>query len=114
MNKRKLWEKEVHCNLLIQNSMDFIENMLFKNKVRIKDVPFNLRTYKTSLYICGLRISRGISQERYMQDLNLLKNDIQNIHNYNKRSFIELYKSSLNFSPNALIGKGLSFFNKNT
>lgn len=97
-NKGKLYKTPNDC-LLIQSTLNFIENMLLYDKVRIKDVPLNLRTIKTSLYISALRISRGISQERYIEDLNLLKSDIQYIHNNKKRSFIELYKSSLNFSP---------------
>lgn len=96
---KKQSKNNVQSCILVQNSLNFIVDMLLYDKVRIKNVPRELRVFNTSLYITALRISRGLSQERYMEDINLLKSDIPYVNKRKTRNFIALYESSLNFSP---------------
>lgn len=63
--------------------MDFYEStlqwacdMLLCDKIRLEDVPKEIRATSGAIYITALRISNIISCERFVQDLTILAQDI--------------------------------------
>lgn len=86
---------------LLNSSLNFIENMLLLEKINIFDIPFELRTSFSSLYITACRVARSYGIEEYRKIIQLLKEDIKNV---DKVCFY-----SLNKALNDLEGN-MSFF----
>jgi hypothetical protein len=60
---------------LYDTALRWINDMLLCNRIRLKDVPRDIRT-ASCVYVSAFRISRGISCERYIEDLAILRDDI--------------------------------------
>lgn len=61
---------------LYNSALQWIQNMLLYDEIRLKDIPFEIRSSDRGIYITALRISNKLSCNRYIRDLNILCNDI--------------------------------------
>lgn len=86
MDRDKPHEKE-DAELLL-TAEKFIERMVLHDKITLWDVPAEIRMHSVTIYTYACRVSRNKSKERYVNDLETLKTDIDNCHS-------ELYKSAL-------------------
>ena len=64
-----------------QITLQWIEKILFYDKVRLKDIPTEIRATSADIYIVAFRISRNITCQRYLQDLEVLCLDLTAIKN---------------------------------
>ncbi len=62
--------------IFIQETLQWIRSMLFRNEIRIADVPQHIRLSLPQLYVTAFRISRDISVQRYVSDMQTLQADI--------------------------------------
>ena len=70
-------EKEVLQLMCFQKStLQWIQNMLLSDEMRLKDIPPEIRTSSNSIYITALRIGRSTSCRRYVKELQMLCQDI--------------------------------------
>ena len=60
----------------IESTLQWVDKMLIADMIRLRDVPKEIRTSGSSVYITALRISNAISGERFVQDLKVLALDI--------------------------------------
>lgn len=83
-----------------QNLSTFIEFLLIDGRVRLSEIPTDIRVSDTAIYISAFRVSRNISKERYLQDLNILENDLSFVDNNHFTEFQNLlsnYKYNIKF-----------------
>ena len=57
--------------------------MLLCDEIRLKDIPYEVRTASSSLYIIAFRISNKVSCKRFIKDIQLLCQDIYKMSNDN-------------------------------
>lgn len=60
----------------VESTLQWVDNMLLCDMIRLRDVPKEIRTASSGVYITALRMSRSISCERFVQDLKVLALDI--------------------------------------
>ena len=68
------YRKVEHMNRMY---LQFLTEMILCDKIQIKDMPFELRTSDSGLYVAAFRVSRNISSERFADDLQLLQKDLE-------------------------------------
>jgi hypothetical protein len=61
---------------LYKSALLWICDMLLYDKIRLKDIPFEIRTSDTGTYVVAFRLSREISRERLFEDITILCEDI--------------------------------------
>lgn len=69
----------IHQKKALSDSLNFLKEMLLYNKIRISDIPKSLRILDIDIYIFALRVSRGFSKQRYMEDLSIMKADLETL-----------------------------------
>ena len=57
-----------------------IEKLLLVNKVRLREIPFEIRVMHKELYVLAFRTDRNISLKRYNKDLKLFESDITSLN----------------------------------
>lgn len=82
-----------------QITLQWIEKMLFYDKVRLKDIPTEVRATSADIYIVAFRISRNISCQRYLQDLEVLCLDLTAMKNQDpmKSKLLRILSNALKF-----------------
>lgn len=76
--------------------LQVITEMLLCDKIRIQWLPFELRISNKDFYLSAFRVSRNISKERFIEDMKLLYNDIQNDFP-DKERYIEIFNSYIDY-----------------
>lgn len=79
----------------------FIQNMLLFNKIRLTDIPPVLRTMDVSIYLTALRISRGISRQRYQEDLDVMRSDFLKLAPEKRKQWSHYYYDSVRYIDNS-------------
>ena len=64
-------------------TLQWIRNMLLCDEIRLKDIPYEVRTSSCSIYVMAFRISNKISCNRFVKDMQLLCQDIYRMSNKN-------------------------------
>ena len=59
-----------------QETLQWINNMLLCDEIRLKDIPEKIRISSSSIYNAALRVSNGLSCKRFVQDMKILCRDI--------------------------------------
>ena len=85
------YRKIEHLNSL---SLQFINEMILCDRIKIQFLPFELRTAYRSFYLSAFRVSRNISNERFMDDVMLLYGDLQKNFD-DKKCFMKMLLSAL-------------------
>ena len=82
-----------------QITLQWIEKMLFYDKVRLKDIPTEVRATSADIYIVAFRISRNITCQRYLQDLEVLCLDLTAMKNQDpmKSKLLRILSNALKF-----------------
>lgn len=82
-----------------QITLQWIEKMLFYDKIRLKDIPAEIRISSTDIYIIAFRISRNITCQRYLQDLEVLCLDLTAMKNQDpmKSKLLRILSNALKF-----------------
>ena len=82
-----------------QITLQWIEKMLFYDKVRLKDIPTEVRATSADIYIVAFRISRNITCQRYLQDLEMLCLDLTAMKNQDpmKSKLLRILSNALKF-----------------
>ena len=82
-----------------QITLQWIEKMLFYDKVRLKDIPTEVRATSADIYIVAFRISRNITYQRYLQDLEVLCLDLTAMKNQDpmKSKLLRILSNALKF-----------------
>ena len=81
-------------------AVQFIQNMLFYNRARLAEIPFHTRKLDVGIYTIALRISRGISCERFVEDLAVLADDIEQLDNSSREKHMLLSQLDSSLSIN--------------
>ena len=93
-------EKSI-CQLMNfrQITLQWIEKMLFYDKIRLKDIPTKIRATSADIYIVAFRISRNITCQRYLQDLEVLCLDLTAMKNQDpmKSKLLRILSNALKF-----------------
>lgn len=66
-----------------ESTLQWIKNMLLCDEIRLKDIPYEVRTASSSLYVIAFRISNKVSCKRFIKDIQLLCQDIYKMSNDN-------------------------------
>lgn len=90
---QQYYRKIEHFNSL---SLRFINEMILFDRVKIQFLPFELRTAYKGFYLSAFRVSRNVSNDRFMDDVMLLYKDLQSDFD-NKKSYMEMLLSSLDY-----------------
>lgn len=72
--------------VLFRIASGWMSSMLLADKLRLKDIPQDVRTADYGLYIAALRLSRDISVERFVEDLTVLSEDASGLDKDNWQS----------------------------
>ena len=82
-----------------QITLQWIEKILFYDKVRLKDIPTEVRATSADIYIVAFRISRNITCQRYLQDLEVLCLDLTAMKNQDpmKSKLLRILSNALKF-----------------
>ena len=82
-----------------QITLQWIEKMLFYDKVRLNDIPTEVRATSADIYIVAFRISRNITCQRYLQDLEVLCLDLTAMKNQDpmKSKLLRILSNALKF-----------------
>lgn len=82
-----------------QITLQWIEKMLFYDTVRLKDIPTEIRATSADIYIVAFRISRNITCQRYLQDLEVLCLDLTAMKNQDpmKSKLLRILSNALKF-----------------
>lgn len=82
-----------------QITLQWIEKILFYDKVRLKDIPTEIRATSADIYIVAFRISRNITCQRYLQDLEMLCLDLTAMKNQDpmKSKLLRILSNALKF-----------------
>lgn len=80
-------------------TLQWIEKMLFYDKVRLKAIPTEIRMTSADIYIVAFRISRNITCQRYLQDLEVLCLDLTAMKNQDpmKSKLLQILSNALKF-----------------
>ena len=93
-------EKSI-CQLMNfrQITLQWIEKMLFYDKIRLKDIPAEIRISSTDIYIIAFRISRNKTCHQYLQDLKVLCSDLITMENQDpmKSKLLRILSNALIF-----------------
>lgn len=88
---------------LYQEAVQLINDLLLNDRIRLSEIPKELRLSKTSIYSSALRISNGLSCQRYIEDLKILCKDILtsdiNLQR-DMKSYLECYLLLNNYEGN--------------
>lgn len=57
-------------------TIEFLQNMLLFEKVRLADIPFEVRSINNSIYIAACRAGRRQGDKQLKETLSILKNDM--------------------------------------
>lgn len=68
--------KRISIDYLYQTAVQWIDHMLLKDEIMLKDVPREIRVSSSSIYVTAFRISDKISCKRFIRDLNILCDDL--------------------------------------
>lgn len=60
-----------------QRKEEELYEQILSNAIRLLDIPFEIRMSVPAVYTFAFRTSRNISRQRYDEDLNVLREDIQ-------------------------------------
>ena len=55
-----------------ESTLQWVKNMLLCDEIRLKDIPYEVRTASSSLYVIAFRISNKVSCKRFIKDIQLL------------------------------------------
>lgn len=82
-----------------QITLQWIEKMLFYDKVRLKDIPTEIRAISADIYIVAFRISRNKTCHQYLQDLEVLCSDLITMENQDpmKSKLLRILSNALKF-----------------
>ena len=82
-----------------QITLQWIEKMLFYDKVRLKDTPTEIRATSADIYIVAFRISRNKTCHQYLQDLEVLCSDLITMENQDsiKSKLLRILSNALKF-----------------
>lgn len=82
-----------------KSALQWVKNMLFYDEIRLKDIPYEIRTSSLTPYVMALRISRGVSCKRYIKDLQILCRDIHRMNDNNpmKAQLLNKLVDAMNF-----------------
>lgn len=82
-----------------QITLQWIEKMLFYDKIRLKDIPAEIRISSTDIYIIAFRISRNKTCHQYLQDLKVLCSDLITMKNQDpmKSKLLRILSNALKF-----------------
>lgn len=58
------------------NVVEWIRKMLENDEIRLKDIPYRIRRTESSIYITALRVSEGISENRFIADMRIFADDL--------------------------------------
>ncbi len=80
-------------------TLQWIEKMLFYDKVRLKDIPTEIRATSADIYIVAFRISRNKTCHQYLQDLEVLCSDLITMENQDsiKSKLLRILSNALKF-----------------
>lgn len=82
-----------------QITLQWIEQMLFYDKMRLKDIPTEIRISSADIYIIAFRISRNKTCHQYLQDLEVLCSDLITMENQDpmKSKLLRILSNALKF-----------------
>ncbi|WP_276688229.1 hypothetical protein [Ruminococcus callidus] len=82
-----------------QITLQWIEQMLFYDKIRLKDIPTEIRISSADIYIIAFRISRNKTCHQYLQDLEVLCSDLITMENQDpmKSKLLRILSNALKF-----------------
>lgn len=66
-----------------ESTLQWVENMLLCDEIRLKDIPYEIRTASSSVYVMAFRISNKVSCKRFVNDMQLLCQDIYKMSDKN-------------------------------
>lgn len=80
-----------------ESTLQWVNQMLLSDMIRLRDIPKGVRTGSKSFYVTALRISNGLSCERFVQDLKIFTQDIYTLPNDQpiRRSLINTLQNRL-------------------
>lgn len=81
-----------HQFMIEKELLEFIQYLLLNQKIRLSEVPPSFRILSKSIYMNAFRVDRNVSREQYLEDLNLLKEDIANAEECNRPYMKRLYQ----------------------
>lgn len=73
-----------------KNVVLWVEEMILKNELRLRDVPGEIRRTSKLIYIAAFRASRSVSCFRFISDLQVLCEDIALLPDTDKKRKSEL------------------------
>lgn len=82
-------EELIRCRKLCSKTLQLLENMVLYNKIRLQDIPREIRLEDDTLYIYAFRLSsrRAFPCERFIEDLNTLCEDICSLEDNNRYKY---------------------------
>lgn len=83
--------------LMEQELYRFIGNLLLRQKIRLSDVPPSFRVLSKCIYLNAFRVDQNVSKEQYLEDLEILKKDIQNAKQEDQPYMRQLYEKEMAF-----------------
>ncbi len=75
----------------------FIEYLLLHQKICLSEVPPPFRILSKNIYLHAFRVDRNVSKEQYLEDLEILKKDIQNAKQEDQPYMRQLYEKEMAF-----------------
>lgn len=74
---------------------EYYEMRLLQNEIRLQEVPISLLRggYASILYITAFRVDRGVSEDRFLEDLNFLKTEVDRAQALQKYALPEKLKT---------------------
>lgn len=70
-------------DMFVQSTLQWVEKMLLCDEIRLKDIPYEVRTASSSVYVMAFRISNKVSCKRFVKDIQLLCQDIYRMSDKN-------------------------------
>ena len=67
------WHSE---QAIYRMTLHWIQDMILYGKIRLTDIPQEIRIASKGIYVTAFRVSNKISCERYVEDLQILCNDL--------------------------------------
>lgn len=61
------------------NQLEELNHALLCGKIRLSDIPFETRILSSSLYVMAARYDRNFSREDYIENLQILKDDLDRV-----------------------------------
>ncbi|MCM1358199.1 MAG: hypothetical protein NC205_06355, partial [Prevotella sp.] len=60
-------------DMFVQSTLQWVKNMLLCDEIRLKDIPYEIRTASSSVYVMAFRISNKVSCKSFANEMHIVK-----------------------------------------